>query len=121
MKYDLYFHDKRIGEVSEKNSDFPNLWGKIEFDQSMDASSGQINRFKEFIELNMESSRLVDVEHEEDVKDELEKINQRLEDFTDYIETDGWFLVDNSGKKHYILVPIFHHSREIVWRWNPDK
>jgi hypothetical protein len=122
MRYDLYFGDIRVGAVTEKDSDFPNLWGAITYDESMSQPiSDERTRLARFLELNQESIRLVDIEHEQDVSSELDAVSKQLEAFNDYIETDDWRLVDETGNSLPILVPIFRHDGEIVWRWNPGK
>jgi hypothetical protein len=120
MRYDLYLGDLKVGVVTEEDMDFPNLWGRIEYDESLSRSkAGEAFRLARFLELSRESIRLVDTEHEQDVSKELDVLNAQLEEYQDYVETDDWFLVDEKGIKHPILCPIFRHCGEIVWRWNP--
>ncbi len=122
MQYDLHFRDIRVGAVTENDRDFPNLWGDIEFDAAISQPiSKEEARLARFIELNRESIRLADTEDQQDVTGELNVVDKQLEAFSDYIESDDWMLVDESGKTLPILVPIFRHDGEIVWRWNPDK
>ena len=123
MHYDLYFGAIKIGVVTEKDSDFPNYWGTITYDKSLVQATcnDERNRLLQFLELNREQIRLVDIEHEQDVSEELEAINQKLDEFSDYIETGGWLLIDETGHQLPILVPLLRHEREIVWRWNPEK
>lgn len=119
MRYDLYFNDIRVGMVTEQDSDFPNLWGVIEYDASiLNPTSEERIRLARFLELNRESIRLVDIEHEQDVANELNAVNQQLEAFNDFIESDSWLLIDEAGRTRPILVPIFRHDGEMMWRWN---
>lgn len=122
IRYSLFLGDLRIGIVNLEDSDFPNVWGQITFDRSLSqpATAGAV-RLARFIDLNRESIRLVDVEHEQDVSAELDAVNRELEKYSDYIETDDWRLVDDQGAQHPILCPIFRHGGEIVWRWNPGR
>jgi len=119
MRYELHFRDMKIGDVTEDDADFPNLWGTIAYNKSLECPiSEEQKRLARFIELNQDSIRLVDLEHEQDVSDELDAINKELEAFNDYIETDDWFLIADNGKTLPILCPILRYDCEIVWRWN---
>ena len=119
MRYELRFRDIHVGIVTLKDSDFPNLWGDIDYDDviSHPTSENEI-RMSQFIELNRESTRLVDLEDQEDVAAKLDLVNQQLVHFNDYIESDDWLLVNEGGETLPILVPMFRNDREIVWRWN---
>ncbi len=120
MRYELYFRDMKIGDITEDDADFPNLWGTITYNESINRpTTEEQERLARFVELNQDSIRLVDVEHEQDVSAELDVINKELEAFNDYIETDDWLLVTDHGKRLPILCPILRHDGEIVWRWNP--
>lgn len=120
MRYDLYLGPLKVGIVTEQDKDFPNLWGQIAYDKSLlNPNTEAMNRLARFIDLSCESIRLVDIEHEQDVADELAVLNKQLEQFQDYIDTDDWVLVDDKGERHLILCPILRHGGEIVWRWNP--
>ena len=121
MRYELYFREIKIGVVSDVESDFPNLWGTIAYDESLtQPTTDERKRLARFVELNRESIRLVDIEHEQDVTSELDAINKHLESYYDFIETDDWILVSDNGERIPILCPIFRHDGEIVWRWNPQ-
>ncbi|MCB9927781.1 MAG: hypothetical protein H6822_36965 [Planctomycetaceae bacterium] len=119
MRYELHFRDFKIGDVIEDDTDFPNLWGRIAYNDSLKCpTSEEQTRLVRFIELNQDSIRLVDLESEQDVSHDLDAINKELEAFTDYIETDDWLLIADNGKRLPILCPILRHDGEIVWRWN---
>jgi hypothetical protein len=120
MQYELHFRDIKIGVVTEDDCDFPNLWGRIAYNEPLICpSSDEQQRLARFLQLNRDSIRLIDLEDEQNVSAELDVINKELETFNDYFETDDWLLIDDSRKIHPILCPIFRHDGEIVWRWNP--
>ncbi len=120
MRYNLYFGHLRVGTVTEVDKDFPSLWGRIIYDDALSRpNTAAAVRLARFIELNCESIRLVDIEHERDVSIEQEVFNKELEKFQDYIDTDEWVLVEEDGIRHKILCPILRPGGEIVWRWNP--
>jgi hypothetical protein len=120
MRYNLYLGALKVGSVTEEDKDFPNLWGRIIYDESLlRSNTASAVRLAKFIELSCESIRLVDIELEQDATKELDILNRQLEEYQDYIDTDDWVLVDENGTKHLILCPILRHGGEIVWRWNP--
>jgi hypothetical protein len=121
-RYHLYFGSLKVGVVTHTDSDFPNLWGDISYDLAVsEPQSEEAARFAKFVELNRESTRLVDLEDEQDTSREQQDVNAELEaDYTDYVESEDWHLVDECGRELPILCPILRWSGEIVWRWNPS-
>ena len=119
MQYDLLLGDTRIGSVSQTDTEFPNLSGTIEIAATIQQATSEFaQELKEFIRLNCECTRLVDVQDDQDVGDELQAVNQQLQAYQDLIERDDWLLIDPLGKRHPILCPILRNGNEIVWRWN---
>jgi hypothetical protein len=121
-RYDLYFGTLKVGIVTEIDSDFPNLWGDIAYDPALlKPQAGEIARFVKFVELNRESTKLVDMEDEQDTSREQDAVNAELVAYMDYVESEDWHLIDTRGRALPILCPILRGSGEIVWRWNPKK
>jgi len=119
--YQLYFADFKIGTVTNVTSDFPHLWGVVNYAAWLATpSTPEEIRLAEFLELSRRSTHFGDLESEQDVNQDIEKIDQQLNTFQDFIETDAWYLIDRNGAKNMILCPIFRDEGEIVWRWNPD-
>lgn len=121
MRYKLYFRRVLIGDVVESDSDFPNVYGVISFADSVThPASVEDSRVARFLDLSRESTRLVNAEHDRDVSIELRAVNLALIAFNEYIFSNDWRLVDESGEALPILCPMVHDSDEIVWRWNPS-
>lgn len=114
--------DLDVGRVIEIDRDFPNIWGTIaRCDWLADPKSDHEKRVARFFELDGESLRLTELKDEGEDSGELDQINARLEDYLDLIESDDWYLLDESSAKRYILCPSIRHDGEIVWRWNPRR
>ncbi len=122
-RYELYFGSLRVGVVTQTASDFPNLWGDLAYDRSvLERQSEEAARFCKFVELNHESTRLVDLEDKQDTSREQEAVSAELvAHYMDYVESEEWHLLDEGGRKLPILCPILNGSGEIVWRWNPGR
>ena len=43
------------------------------------------------------------------------------EQFAELIESEDWFLLNDTGVKTAIIAPIFNRKTEITWRYNADK
>jgi hypothetical protein len=118
-RYDLLFGKLKVGVVLQTASDFPNLWGEIVYAPALDKpKSARLRRFVKFLLLNRESTRLIDLEHEKDVAQELEAVHAELEDYKDIMESEDWYLQDASGRRVAILSPVLRGESEIVWRWD---
>jgi len=116
--YTLYFGTLKVGVVSESEEDFPSLSGDVVLDPALDeAQTPDAARFTEFLRLNRESTRLVDVSHTQDVREELAAVNTQLDAYVEYVHSDAWHLVDAQGTVLPILCPIFRGRWQIVWRW----
>jgi hypothetical protein len=114
-RYDLVFGSLKVGVVRQTDSDFPNLWGEIIYDPGLEnAQSPKVRRFVQFVSLNRESTRLIDMEHEQDVSRELAAVNAELEKYLDYIESEDWYLIAKDGRCVAIMAPILRGANEIV-------
>tara|TARA_B110000495_G_C22522365_1_gene318460 strand:- start:89 stop:472 length:384 start_codon:yes stop_codon:yes gene_type:complete len=119
MQHELRFGTTTVGLVTQTDADFPNVWGEIVLDESLESSAcEETTRMAEFIRLNRECTRLADIEHEQDVSTELDAVNQQLESYNDYIETSDWVLVSTDSETVGVMCPIFRDDGELVWRWN---
>ena len=119
MNYDIYFDETKIGTIERLDSDFPNLFGKIEFDIKYLKSNSELNvRLRKMMELSRRHSAVTEIEHEQDVEEELEELYQQEEPYRDLIESKEWYLIDESGKKELIFSPMIHENNEVTWRWN---
>lgn len=118
-RYDLYFGALKVGVVLQTDSDFPNLLGTVVYEPWLaQPQSSEAIRLTRFVALNKESTRLVDVEHEEDISREQAAVNAELEaEYMDYVESEQWRLVDRSGRELPIPCPIFRGKGDLVWRW----
>ena len=119
-RYELYFGTRRVGAVTLRDSDFPNLWGSIAYDASITRpKSPEDRRMARFVELSIESMRLLMSDEDEDEDDDINPVDAELErDFSDLVDTNNWRLIDAQGKVEPILCPAFHPDDEIVWRWS---
>ena len=120
-RYELYFGTRRVGAVTQLDSDFPNLWGSIVYDASITRpQTPEDQRMARYVELSIESMRLMmgDTYVEDDDDDESNPFEAEIDrDFMDLVETNDWRLIDAQGKVEPILFPVFHPDDEIVWRW----
>src|SRR5262245_2828870 len=121
MRYELFFANTKIGIVTEVDADFPNLWGRIEYDATFNSPVGASADLSRFITLNRESIRLTELQEDTGgVEADLAAVDSELQRYTAYVESEDWRLVDENGNDRPILVPIFRDS-EIIWRWNTPK
>jgi hypothetical protein len=118
--YILYFGSLRVGIVTQTDCDFPNLWGEIEYDPALaEPETFELARLSRFIALNCESTRLLDLEDEEDTDLEQQAISGELDThYSEFVEAVHWHLIDSQGHDLPILCPILRNAGEIVWRWN---
>lgn len=118
VSYKLFWGDVEIGIIKGCEADFPNLSGYIEFETSyLSAQEVDVSRLRKYIQLQAKSCDLIEVEHETDVEKELDLINQELDQYLDFVESDKWHLIDENGNTQSILSPIINSNNEVTWRW----
>lgn len=111
MNYQLFFDDHQIGTITKKDEDFLNLFGTYDLLASTEKAHPFIFQY---IQYSIQASMLMG----EDEKKWEEFMEKEESKYMDLIETENWHLIDENGKTHKILVPIFHYNNEIIWRWN---
>jgi hypothetical protein len=122
-RYSLFFGYLKLGVVKQTDSDFPNLWGAVAYDSSLDhPQTPEAARLARFVALNKESIRLLDMEDEQDTSTERAVVDAELaKEYSDYVDSNEWRLVDDRGQERPILCPILRADDQIVWRWNPER
>ncbi|NUQ65920.1 MAG: hypothetical protein HUU20_25945 [Pirellulales bacterium] len=111
--YTLEFRGVSLGIVTRKDSDFPNLWGS--FTPLLADDHPEIrDRIEHYRQYSVDADRLMETAFSQWEA----SVNENDSEFLDLMECDDWFLVDPSGNKHGILIPIFTQEG-LVWRWNP--
>lgn len=110
MQLRLCFGEVEIGTVAQSGADFPNISGRFELASEI-AHQPELQHLVDYICYSCRVNPCINA-------DSLAEIDQTEEDqFIDLIESDRWFLVDDTGTRMQILIPIFHADSTIVWRW----
>jgi hypothetical protein len=114
--YRLFFGDLEIATVAEEDADFPNVWGTYSLTLG-DRSTPEIQKIVKYIEYSIASSRIG--EESDYGQESIDFETQDEDQFLDLIDSDDWYFTeDGTGKRYYLLIPIFHSDRDIGWRWN---
>lgn len=112
-QYRLFYRELGIGEVTQENEDFPNLFGTFR-PTAGNEQYPAYDKVQWYISYSVAADQLMQ-EGKEEEWDRFATENEPQ--FLDLIETDDWHLVDEDGVEP-ILVPIFCQNSGIVWRWN---
>lgn len=113
--YKLYFGDLELAEISRKHSDFPGVSGYYRLNIK-DPNSAKIEEILKYIEYSIESARIVK-EAETIGKQWVSAFVEGKPPFVDLIESEEWWLQDDKGDRHNILIPNFKSERNINWYW----
>lgn len=113
--YTLVLGDLEIGTVHQADADFPNVWGTFSPTPRIDRPEIR-EHVNHYIAYSREADRLMEEDGSAGGRYDA-FVTQNERQFLDLIECDDWHLVDPSGKRHPILVPIFGVDG-VVWRWN---
>ena len=111
MRYKLFYGDVHLGDITEEDADFPNLFGTFQPSDASDHPETR-RRIDEYVGYSVEADRLID---EPDVYDTFVEAHE--ERFLDLIESEDWWLEDGRGQRSPILVPNFCRDSGVVWRW----
>jgi|WetSurMetagenome_2_1015567.scaffolds.fasta_scaffold1570362_1 hypothetical protein len=107
-KYKLFYDNILIGNIIQSDENFPNLYGKFEID-----NRNLPDYLIDYLNYSNKCSELF----EEDEKKWLKYIDKNESKYNDLIESNKWYLTDESGKINKILIPIIGKN-DITWRWN---
>jgi hypothetical protein len=110
----LYFDSYQIGSIENIDTDFPNFTG--DFTLTLSGNDDLSNQLLKFIDF---SKRQSDFYMGEEYDEELEeKLFDEEETFDNIITSNSWHIIDHSGRKSRILIPIFDSANTINWRLN---
>jgi hypothetical protein len=112
--YKLLFRDVEIGTIHQKDADFPNVWGSFEPSIGTDHPDTR-EHIQRYMEYSREAGRLMEQDPGGGEWDDF--VAQNELQFLDLIECVDWWLVDATGERHPILVPIFYVDG-VAWRWD---
>lgn len=114
-RYVLLYREVELGEVLQRDADFPNCSGTWTPSPSFDNPEirSQIRAYVEFSE--HADSLLTPDFHSTPAWEAYTRA--REPEFLDLIESRDWALRDASGVRHPLVVPNFCVG-EIVWRWD---
>lgn len=107
MPSKLIYQERHIATVVIKSGEFLKFFGKYDLGEDMEGDP-IISRVKEFIAFWIRTESMVESEKLDNDWYEEES------SFQDLIESDDWWLEDDSGKRTPISVPIFT-SRGMSW------
>ena len=109
-KYTLIHKDIEVARVTELYQDFPNLSGNYMLSEHLENENSFLFQY---VEYSIKSDILMEENY-----GEWEKFSEKEEiKYIDLIESKHWFLVDKTGKKHKIVIPLFYNNNYIGWRW----
>ena len=99
-RYDLWFGEWQLASVTRTGGDFPNLWGEFQLKEGI-REDDRIRHVVDYIDFSIRTAPLVHADQQDDAWYAEE------DDFSDLIESNQWFLVDEKGQREPILIPIF--------------
>jgi hypothetical protein len=118
ITYRLFFGEIEVATVIEAGADFPNVWGTYSLALG-DRSNPEIQKIAKYIEYSIASSRIGEESDYGQESIDFDTANEAQ--FLDLIESDDWYFIeDETGEKHYLLIPMFHSDCDLGWRWNFD-
>jgi hypothetical protein len=116
--YRLFFREIEVATVIEKGADFPHVFGSYSLKLD-DRSTPEIQKIAKYIEYSIASARIG--EESDYGQESIDLDTANADHFLDLIESDDWYFIeDGTGKKYYLLIPVFHSDRDLGWRWNFD-
>jgi hypothetical protein len=113
MTYDLYFNEIKIARIFNAVFEFLNCYGKYELSAEF-LRDHACSELYAFIEYQLQTGSLLAAEK----FDELDESEE--EKFAEFYDAEEWYLMDETGKKIAILVPMFNNKTDITWRYNVD-
>ena len=111
-KYTLLYKNYEIGVVTELNSEWPRPSGIIELNAGLKELNEETRFLFDYFNYSIKASYLLE-------NSSTEEYNRFCEDneskYLSLIDSQNWTLLDKSGKKNSIVIPILSGDNEIVW------
>jgi hypothetical protein len=110
--YQLFYHDLKIGQVVLEDLVFPAANGYFEPMISEDSSSLR-SLIQSYIKASIQAGLLGD---KDDYGENWAECQAKIDDqYAALIDSEEWFLVDATGAKIAITIPVFHAENRISW------
>jgi hypothetical protein len=111
--YQLFYGDVKIGEIVDVRDEFPTAHGSFK-PSAISAAEPLRSHIQNYINFSIQAAAIGE---EDDYGQRWEDFQFTGEqDYLDLIDSEAWYLLDASGTKTVITVPVFHGDREISWR-----
>lgn len=110
MNYKLFFRGLEIGIVTQNDQDCTNYYGKYTL------TSDPYGLIVRYIDYSIRASAVYEVD-ESGWNDFMESEEAEFEEL---LNPDNWLMLDEQGRLHQIMVPVFYKDAEMVWRWKFD-
>jgi len=102
---ELYFQEELVAFLSDSQIEWPRS------DSIYRTNKELKSELADYIQSSVKCSALID-KLDQETRDYIEAEERT---FTHLIDSDEWYILDEDGKKHPILVPIFHPENIVVW------
>jgi hypothetical protein len=111
-KYTLIYKSYELGIVTELSSEWPRPSGTIELDATIERLNEETKSLFDYFDYSVKASALL----ENAPYEEYNRFCQENESkYLTLIDSKDWFLLDQSGKRNNIVIPILSENKEIVW------
>jgi hypothetical protein len=115
-RYVLLYGDVELGEVTQKDSDFPKCFGA--WRPYPHADNPEIRSFiRAYVEYCEHAESLMTPDFHSTPASESYML-EREPEFEELIESTEWTLRRDDGVRDGILIPIFYVGGQIGWQWN---
>ena len=111
-KYKLVYKNYEIGIVTELSSEWPRPSGTIELNDALKELNEETKSLFDYFDYSIKASELLENNPEEDYNKHVEENEFK---YLNLIDSKEWFMLDQSGKRNNIVIPIFSENNEIVW------
>jgi hypothetical protein len=111
--YQLFYGDRKIGEVEMISSDFTTFNGAFEPCEIPEAEPLR-SHIQNCINFSIQAATIGEEDDYGQRWEDFQITGER--DYLDLIDSEAWYLLDANGTKTSITVPVFHGDREISWR-----
>jgi hypothetical protein len=113
LLYQLFYGDRKIGEVEVTSGEFPTAHGIFQPCEIAETDPLR-SHIQNYINFSMQAATIGEEDDYGERWEDFQIAGER--DYLDLIDSEAWYLLDASGTKTSITVPVFHGDREISWR-----
>lgn len=111
-KYKLFYKEYEIGIVTELSDEWPRPSGIIKLSSTLKELNEETKLLYDYFDFSIKAAAILENGSDEDYQEFCSNNEYK---YLEMIESEEWFLLDHSGNKINVAIPVLAEHNEIIW------